>query len=331
MVRRGIVTDAKSFAFLKSVNAWGYARHPALIRHFVRRIGRLPNISEPKTFHEKMLWRKIFDHDPRFVTFCDKIECKNWVTTRCPDLPVAPLLWSGEDPQDIPSELLQRPVIIKASHGCNFNYWVDPNTVDRTALERTLHKWQTRQYGRRHGEWAYSQVPPRLLVEEHLGAYNDEPMLDFTAESFGGKIVIFRVVTNEKLPGERAGIYDREGNKLNVTRLKPGGEDKPPLPEDFTFPVPASVLTSYVERLAGDLDFMRVDFMWADGRLYACEMTAYPGSGYGRFVDTWVTDAFAELWDLRRSWFLSSPQPGWRGTYAAALLKALDRQDEGKK
>jgi len=148
-------------------------------------------------------------------------------------------------------------------------------------------------------------------------------MLDFTSWSFGGRIVIFRVIMNEKLPGERTSIFDGDGNRLNVSRLKTGGEDKPPLPEEFTFPVPPSLLASYVERLAGDCDFMRVDFMWADGRLYACEMTTYPGSGYVRFTDPWVTDSFARSWDMKRSWFLSNAQPGWLGDYAGALL-ALD-------
>ena len=322
------MTAVESSVLLKLVNAWAYARHSGLVRHYRRRVGDWPNIAEPKSFHEKMLWRKIFDHDPRFITFCDKLECKDWFTTRCPDLPVAPLLWSGDNPEDIPSELLDRPVVIKASHGCDFNYWVEPGSVDRTVLEQTLRKWLTARHGRSHGEWAYSRVPPCLLVEERLGASSGEPMLDFTSWSFGGKIVIFRVVMNEKLPGERTSIFDGEGNKLNVRRLKPGGEDKPPLPEDFTFPVPPSILASYVERLAGDCDFMRVDFMWADGRLNACEMTTYPGSGYGRFAEPWVTDTFARLWDLRRSWFLSNTQTGWRGDYAEALLETLERESE---
>ena len=321
------MTGAKPSALIKAVNAWAYASHPGLVRHYYRRIGHLPDIAAPKSFHEKMLWRKIFDHDPRFVTFCDKIACKDWFASRCPTLPVAPLLWSGENPEDIPDELLDRPVVVKAAHGCDFNYWVDPGKVDRHALNHTLRQWLAVRYGQRHGEWAYAHVTPRILVEERLGAAGGEPMLDFTAWSFGGEIVLFRVIMNEKLPGERTSIYDGEGNKLDVTRLKPGGEDKPPLPEDFAFPVPAAVLAAYVDRLAGDCDFMRVDFMWADGRMHACEMTAYPGSGYGRFNEPWVGETYTRLWDLRRSWFLSNPQPGWRGDYAEALLETVATQE----
>lgn len=320
------MAEKKRPAIFKAVNAWAYSRHPGLVRHFVRRLGAWPNIANPATFHEKMLWRKIFDHDPRFVTFCDKIACKQWFQARCPELPVAPLLWSGTRPEDIPQALLEQPVIIKASHGCDFNYWLEPGEVDRAALERTVNGWLARRFGARHGEWAYSRVTPRILVEERLGASSREPMLDFTSWSCGGKVVIFRVVMNEKLPGERTSIFDGKGEKLAVTRLKPGGEDKPPLPDDFSFPVPAATLTSLVETLAGDCDFMRVDFMWADGRLHGCEMTPYPGSGYGRYVQPWVNDTMAELWDLRRSWFLSEPQPGWRGVYAAALRRAVEEQ-----
>lgn len=70
---------------------------------------------------------------------------------------------------------------------------------------------------------------------------------------------------------------------------------------------------------------MRVDFMWADGQLFACEMTPYAGSGYGRFKENWVTDTFTRLWDMRQSWFLSTPQASWRGAYAEALLETIAR------
>ena len=55
-------------------------------------------------------------------------------------------------------------------------------------------------------------------------------------------------------------------------------------------------------------------------------MTAYPGSGYGRFNQPWVNDTCTRLWDLQRSWFLSNPQPGWRGDYAEALRETIGTQ-----
>jgi len=46
--------------------------------------------------NEKFLWRKLFDHDPRFVVLSDKLACKEWVTERAPELAVAKVHWLGK-------------------------------------------------------------------------------------------------------------------------------------------------------------------------------------------------------------------------------------------
>jgi hypothetical protein len=304
--------------------AWAWVRHPRLVWLFRQRVERFPGIGRPLGFNDKILWRKIFDHNPLFVTFSDKVACKAWLGALCPELPVATLLWSGERPEAIPDGILRPGVVVKARGGCNLLRFIEAgDTQDREVLNAGLQKLLHWEFGARHGEWAYSRVPTGLLVEERLGDASGSPLIDLIVFTFGKRVELIVATVGEKTPAERVGLFDREGRRIANASLKralPGQR----LPEDFVLPCDPAVLGRWSAEIAGDLDFVRVDFMWADGQLHGCEVTAYPGSGYKRYQEPSLSDALSAAWDLRRSWFLSTPQPGWRGIYARALGRLLD-------
>jgi hypothetical protein len=60
------------------------------------------------------------------------------------------------------------------------------------------------------------------------------------------------------------------------------------------------------------------------GQIAAEKNNIYPLSGKG-IINTRLRDLCGETWDLRQSWFLATPQRGWRGIYASALRRWLGR------
>jgi hypothetical protein len=102
-------------------NAVLYTAHPRSVLRYRHRFGRLPNIANPRRYTERMLWRKIVDHDPQFVVFSDKLAAKDYCKRICPDLPIPNTLWIGDDADAIPDELLRGDVFVKANHGYDFN------------------------------------------------------------------------------------------------------------------------------------------------------------------------------------------------------------------
>ncbi|TIL70599.1 MAG: hypothetical protein E5Y89_22605, partial [Mesorhizobium sp.] len=62
-------------------------RHPALVFRFIRKLGYLPNPAAPRSHHELMLWRKIVDRDPLFVTLTDKLAAKDYIRRICLEMP----------------------------------------------------------------------------------------------------------------------------------------------------------------------------------------------------------------------------------------------------
>ena len=70
------------------------------------KLGYLPNPAAPESYHERVLWRKIFDRNPLFVTLTDKLAAKAHMSSACPELALPRTLWSGRDAIDIPLNLL---------------------------------------------------------------------------------------------------------------------------------------------------------------------------------------------------------------------------------
>ena len=105
------------------MNASLYFLHKRQVKLFRKRVGYYPNIAFPKKYHEKMFWRKVFDNNPFFGVFCDKLATKEYILSIFPEARVPKTIWSTDNI----TQILQLPVtsdmVIKASHGSSFNYF----------------------------------------------------------------------------------------------------------------------------------------------------------------------------------------------------------------
>ncbi len=73
-------------------------------------------------------------------------------------------------------------------------------------------------------------------------------------------------------------------------------------------------------------DHMRVDLLSNGKKLWFSELTVYNMSVHLPKLGHDPNHRFTTIWDIRKSWFLTAPQTGWRGIYAGALLRRLNAQ-----
>ncbi|WP_421913462.1 ATP-grasp fold amidoligase family protein [Mesorhizobium sp.] len=302
-------------AVLVVARIWLTIRHPMLMLRFVKRVGYWPNPAAPETYHERMLWRKIIDHNPLFVTLTDKLAAKAHIQEVCPDLKLPATLWSGHDPADIPSALFSDDVIIKVNHGCAMNIFVSGGEPDRATILRKTRRWLGKTYGRRDGEWAYWPIRPTILVEEKLPLSGGTIATDIKVYICGG--VVCHAWVEDKVAG-RSHLFDRNANPL------PGRDSDYPR-EDQSMPVSARLIDYVREaiatapRLAGDLDYIRVDFLVTDHCLFAGEIVVYSGSGYGSWSNPDIALELGRRWRIERSHYMRRNHRGAAGLYARAL------------
>ena len=298
------------------LNALVVLRHPLLALRFARATGRWPSVLFPRTYFDIVQWRKVVDHNPLFTVFSDKLATKDFVRAQCPDLAVPDTLWRGTRFDDLPRELLQGSVVVKANHGSGMNYFVRAGAYDERALAQLCRRWMRTHYGRSNAEWGYRGAQRAILVEALLTGEHGPPV-EINIRAGNGRAWFGSLLIDAKRPTQAVVYLDVDGRVFDVVRS--------PAASDMTYTAPPAYAEAirYAEHMSRDVDYARFDFYWTGTTLYAGEITVYPASGYV------ASDAVAERlhrhWDIRTSWFMTTPTTGWRRKYQQALARHCHR------
>ncbi len=299
------------------INGLIYIRHPILVCKFRNNIGRFPNIAIPVSASEKFLWRKIFDRNPVFPVICDKLTAKRYAAQKCPDVLFPEVLWAGREFDAIPADLLNGPAVLKPNHASGQIIFLREKPSDRAALKATTVQWLAKPYGQRNGEWGYRHIDRRLYVEEFLCGQDGNPLEDFNVYVFGGTAHYTQCLRNSYGLNPTTTRYDRDGNEMEA-------HTRPPFVcESVEPPSQYPQIIAAAECLGAGFDHVRCDLYLCDGKIYFCEMTVYPIAGFPLETGVYGT-MWRQAWDVRRSWFLTTTQTGWRGRYASWLRTWLD-------
>ena len=266
-----------------------------------------------------LLWRKIVDRNPLFVTLTDKLAAKAHIRRRLSRIAVPRTLWSGRDPADIPLDLLAGDVIVKTNHGCAMNIFVANGDPNHGFIVAKARHWLRKRYGRRNGEWAYWPIVPTVFVEERLALSGARIATDIKVHVCGGVVTHAWVEDKE---ARRSLLLDRDANPL------PGRDPDYPR-EDQAVPVNARLL-DYVRQaisiapvIAGNLDYIRIDFLVTDHCLYAGEIVVYPGAGYGTTTNPAFAGEIERLWRLDQSALPAAAAQGPCALYAERASRQM--------
>lgn len=273
------------------------------MRRHKRAFGTYPNLIRPKTFNEKLLHRLLFDRRRILTDLQDKFAVRHYVTERIGEHVLPTLYWVTKNPVDIPFDDLPDKFVVKATHGCGWNYLVpDKASLNRQDLVDKCAAWLSwNYYYRTRGrEWAYKDIEPRIIVEEFISDDTGLAPRNYKIYVFYGQVHMIRVITKKFVPGPtrlpaldlRDDCYAPSWDLLDIkTQFKPIGRPVPRPPH-------LAEMIRCAEMLGDGLDFVRTDFY--DGqKMYFGEMAVYPGGGF-EFYDPKWNRHFGRLWDLSR-------------------------------
>jgi len=272
---------------------WIYVLRKCLI-DFRLGHGAFPNLLRPRSFSEKIQYRKLFDHRYALVQFADKFAVRDYVRQRLGDDVLPKLYHLTEDPDDIPLVRLPGRFVVKPTHGSGWIEVVhDKTLIDLDRLEARCAYWLHTNFFYTAGEWAYSRVTPRLMFEELLEDSEGGVPNDLKFFVFGGRVE-FISVDIDRFGDHRRNMYDRAWNRLDFG-FQRAGSDRPMPP-----PSRLEEMIRDAEILAGDFDFLRIDLYQCGERIVFGEITATPASGLEPFwpggTDRWI----GELWKMKR-------------------------------
>lgn len=265
----------------------------ALSTWFWHRLGYWPKLNPPRTFNEKILYRKLYDRNESFGVLCDKLAVRDFVRDRVGDMYLSVVFQVVSDPAEFDLDALPESFALKANHGWAQHILVHNKrefSLDDHIAQ--MKEWLTHHHGQKRWarEWAYSQVKPKLYAEEFLRGEGGAPPWDYKFYVFGGRVVYVHVDIDRFGCWQRC-FYDRDWQPLEILGKVRLGEPRPR-------PARFDEMISVAEALGRDLDFVRVDlYELPDAGIKFGEMTIYPSAGVGRFASREWDFRFGSHWN----------------------------------
>jgi hypothetical protein len=272
----------------------------------------------PQTYTDKLRWRMAYDRRPMLTMFADKVAVRDYVADRIGDEHLTTLHGVHVSAAAVDWAALPREYVCKASHGSGavvlvrdaapegaqlpastrFVGWdrfdVRPGPTVPPRLWDLITKWMTLnfEYGPgRLPEWAYRDIPPRVLFEELLTGPDGNVPNDYKFYTFDGTVRLVQVDTDRF--GHHAREYLNRDGSPSIVIPELGVPDSPLQPSDA---LPRMV--ELAEELARGVDFVRVDLYDVGDRIVFGELTNYPGAAVERWEPESVEIELGSYWTL---------------------------------
>ena len=265
-----------------------------------RRDERCVNISSILSFrptwnqwlHANYLWHESKQVLPSlFSLVADKLRVKPYVLRQNLNLSIPRTLWNGSTTSGLVPEFLPSSYVIKSNHGSGqiipVKDGVDLTTsakVDLAEVSKQSARWLQKNYGHRSGEWWYTHIERKLLIEEWVDSSEPgETPLDYKFHMIHNRPVLIQVDSTRFSKHRRELITPDwtllRGFQLHSTKRKRLQSSLASAPR----PKVLDRMLEIAVNLSAPFVYIRVDLYVVKKTVYFSELTFAPEAGNGRF------------------------------------------------
>ena len=237
--------------------------------------GKKLNLASPVEFNEKIQWLKVYYHPDILSKLVDKYEVRNYVKEKAGEQYLNELLALYNRVSEVDFDALPSQFVLKTTHGYNNNIIVkDKTKLNRLKSKYLLNKWMLRnQYYNGGQEWAYKNVPHRIIAEKYLSEIDNKGLSDIKFYCFSGTPEFIEVTVEvNSIPQRR--YFDTTWRHLEVGRVGKQNYEK-----KLEKPLNLEKMVKIAAKLSNDFPFVRVDLYNIKGRILFGELTFYPADG----------------------------------------------------
>jgi hypothetical protein len=257
------------------------------------------------SFNQKLLWKMVNDRRPLLTTFADKVAVRDYVAHAVGPEVLPQLYCVVRDPADLDRTRLPTQFVVKPNHASGLIWIVSEDsthlesgssTTHRDSLEwdllvATCRQWLATSYADVELEWAYRNVPPRILVEELLLGPDGRVPPDYKFFVFHGRVRLVQVDT-DRFEGHRRNFYLPDWSVVDAQLTYPPAELERPRPDSL------ERMLHIAEVLGQGTDFVRVDLYDVAGRILFGELTSYPEAARQVFSPESFDDELGRYWTV---------------------------------
>ena len=273
---------------------------------FYGKMGYWPNFDEPRTFSEKVNWRKLYSSNSSYVKFSDKIAVRDHVREKIGEKYLIPVLYTGDSITAEQLHSLGDNIVVKANHDSGSTRIIRENTPEKAEeIAAYMDRILKTDFGRITNQWWYSKIPPRVYVEKMIpgdesGVPCDYKFFVFKQPSPAPPRILIEIDYARGTTEHHRTFYDGERNIVEHLGEGIRIDDKPnhlvPFPDIDNY----NEMREAVLTLAEDFDHVRIDMYEAEGRIYFGEMTFSDGGGRSRCHPPEFDTVMGDLWLLNR-------------------------------
>ena len=255
------------------------------------------NLSDPKTFNEKLQWLKIHNRKPEYTMLADKYKVREYISKKIGEEFLIPLLGVRDNPNEIDFDSLPNKFVLKCNHNSGLGMCIckDKSNLNIKKVKRNLRRGLKQDYYITGREWPYKNIQRKIISEKYMvNDSNSNEFTDYKFFCFNGYVDCVMVCLDRNSGDPKFYFFDKD---WKLKRLNKRGKEAP---KDFTIPKPECIddMFDIASRLSEGFPFVRVDLYQSYGKIYFGEMTFYPDSGFDNNILKESDDYLGNLIDL---------------------------------
>ncbi len=254
----------------------------------------IPNIKDPKSINEKILHRKLYTNNTRFVEVEDKLAVRDYVREKIGDEILPELYCVTENPKEIPFDNLPHRFVIKPTHLSDGEVIICKNKaeIDEEEVINRCNNWLEIKINPLLQEYWTQKIPRKIIVEEFITENGETPPPDYKLFCFDGKVKFIRTTVGrmDDRTTKRA-FYDPNWNRIKVQK-------KYETAEFIEKPKQLDEMIRIAEKLSVGFSHIRVDlYACNEDEIYFGEMTVASGSGKNPYSPREFDFQFGKYWN----------------------------------
>lgn len=256
-----------------------------------------PELKCPRSFSEKIIYRKFNVIPSEISKFVDKYTVRSFVKEKIGGEYLIPLIKATDNvtPEDFKN--LPDSFVMKTSNGGggeNVLLVEDKSKLDLDSLCIQFNKYLQIKVGHIVDEHFYDIEKPKVIFEKLVKHKDGRYPSDYKLHVFNGrtsKVII--QVDSDRFSNHKRSLFDEQLNRLDFD-IQPKYDA---VDDSYEFPSNMNKLINIAKVLSNQFKYVRVDLYNVDGKIYFGELTFCHGSGWEPLSSKDADFYLGSLWE----------------------------------
>lgn len=251
-----------------------------------------PNLDNPTTFSDKLIYLKMYYRNPLMTVCSDKYFVSDYVKLCGYENILRKFYGVYDNANQIDFDKLPEKFFIRCNHMSGCNYLVEKDKINYKHTKKLFNLLLKFNYSYVAGEWSYKNIQPKILIEEVLENPDKSELIDYKFYCFDGIPRYFMISKGELNHNVKNHKFNMKGESIDYLFKKESSLKD----DEIQMPSNLNEMIEIVDKLCKPFPHVRVDLYNINGKIIFGELTFYSNSGsvsvyseqYDKEIGSWI-------------------------------------------